>query len=96
MRDVAQCVGTTSNLETDTLWTMPTIHPNPMPSAPGDGRGEASVDFIREAIREDLRQGRFDHVHTRFPPEPNAYLHIGHAKAIWIDYGIAREFQRSF
>ncbi|MFI5384793.1 MAG: glutamine--tRNA ligase/YqeY domain fusion protein [Fimbriimonadales bacterium] len=52
----------------------------------------ATSDFIREAIREDLREGRFDHVHTRFPPEPNAYLHIGHAKAIWIDYGIAVEF----
>src|SRR2546421_10970734 len=49
-------------------------------------------DFIREAIKEDLRNGRFDHVHTRFPPEPNAYLHIGHAKAVWIDYGIAVEF----
>lgn len=49
-------------------------------------------DFIREAIREDLRTGRFDRVHTRFPPEPNAYLHIGHAKAVWIDYGIALEF----
>jgi glutaminyl-tRNA synthetase len=53
---------------------------------------EASTDFIREAIKEDLRSGRFDRVHTRFPPEPNAYLHIGHAKAVWIDYGIALEF----
>jgi len=51
-----------------------------------------STDFIREAIKEDLRNGRFDRVHTRFPPEPNAYLHIGHAKAIWINYGIAQEF----
>jgi len=50
------------------------------------------TDFIREAIRQDLESGRFDHVHTRFPPEPNAYLHIGHAKAIWINYGIAQEF----
>jgi len=49
-------------------------------------------DFIREAVREDLKTGRFDHVHTRFPPEPNAYLHIGHAKAVWIVYGIARDF----
>ncbi len=50
------------------------------------------TDYIREAIKEDLRTGKFDHVHTRFPPEPNAYLHIGHAKAVWIDYGIAVDF----
>jgi glutaminyl-tRNA synthetase len=49
-------------------------------------------DFIREAIDEDLASGRYDHVHTRFPPEPNGYLHIGHAKAIIIDYGIAEEY----
>ncbi len=53
---------------------------------------EAPTDFIREAVRDDLRMGRFDRVHTRFPPEPNAYLHIGHAKAVWIDYGIALDF----
>ncbi|MGC8863424.1 MAG: glutamine--tRNA ligase/YqeY domain fusion protein [Armatimonadota bacterium] len=50
------------------------------------------TDFIREAIKQDLASGRFDRVHTRFPPEPNAYLHIGHAKAIWINYSIAQEF----
>ncbi len=53
---------------------------------------QAAGDFIREAIRKDLKDGRFDRVHTRFPPEPNAYLHIGHAKAVWIDYGIAEDF----
>ncbi len=53
---------------------------------------EMQSDFIREAVAQDLSEGKFDHVHTRFPPEPNAYLHIGHAKAIWIDYGIAQEF----
>jgi glutaminyl-tRNA synthetase len=56
----------------------------------------AASDFIRDAVREDLAGGRFDHVHTRFPPEPNAYLHIGHAKAVWIDYGIALDFGGKF
>ena len=51
-----------------------------------------STDFIREIIKEDLQSGRFDRVHTRFPPEPNGYLHIGHAKAICITYGVAEEF----
>jgi glutaminyl-tRNA synthetase len=53
---------------------------------------QASTDFIREIIKQDLAEGRFDRVHTRFPPEPNAYLHLGHAKAIWINYSIAQEF----
>ena len=59
-------------------------------------RTDSPTDFIREAVKEDLRAGRFDRVHTRFPPEPNAYLHIGHAKAVWIDYGIAQEFDGLF
>lgn len=59
-------------------------------------RPDIASDFIREAIKEDLAIGRFDRVHTRFPPEPNAYLHIGHAKAVWIDYGIAIDFNGKF
>ena len=51
-----------------------------------------ATDFIRAQVIEDLRSGRFDHVKTRFPPEPNGYLHIGHAKAFTIDFGIAAEF----
>lgn len=52
----------------------------------------APTNFIIEAIEEDLKNGRFESVHTRFPPEPNGYLHIGHAKAISIDFGIAQKF----
>ncbi len=55
-----------------------------------------SKDFIREAIDEDLASGRFTRVHTRFPPEPNGYLHIGHAKAIIIDYGIAEDYEGKY
>jgi glutaminyl-tRNA synthetase len=56
------------------------------------GRPQPPMNFIRQAVIEDLGSGRFADVHTRFPPEPNAYLHIGHAKAVWINYGIAQEF----
>jgi len=62
------------------------------PVPPQGGEPTASTDFIREAVAEDLKAGRWDRVHTRFPPEPNAYLHIGHAKAVWIDYGVAQDF----
>lgn len=51
-----------------------------------------SVDFIRSVVQEDLSTGKRKSIQTRFPPEPNGYLHIGHAKSICINFGIAREF----
>src|SRR5947209_13127884 len=51
-----------------------------------------NLDFIREIVEEDLRTGRHSTVITRFPPEPNGYLHIGHAKSICLNFGIANEY----
>jgi len=50
------------------------------------------LDFIREIIADDLKSGRHTRIHTRFPPEPNGYLHIGHAKSICLNFGVAEEF----
>lgn len=62
----------------------------------GGGRGDAEVetggrDFIRRIIAEDLASGKHDRIVTRFPPEPNGYLHVGHAMAICLDFGVAAE-----
>src|SRR5258708_2193178 len=49
-------------------------------------------DFIRDVVAAHVQQGKYPQIHTRFPPEPNGYLHIGHAKSICLNFGIAREF----
>ncbi len=55
-----------------------------------------SRNFIEQAIDKDLAEGVYDTVHTRFPPEPNGYLHIGHAKSILLNYGLAQEYGGKF
>ena len=57
-----------------------------------DAADPSPTDFIRDRVRADLQSGKVQQVVTRFPPEPNGYLHIGHAKAICLSFGIAEEF----
>ena len=59
----------------------------------GTGAAPVQSNFIRDIILEDLKTNKYGgRVHTRFPPEPNGYLHVGHAKSIHINFGLAREF----
>lgn len=66
-------------------------------SEPEDKNTPERMDFIRQIVAEDIKTGKWNkRVHTRFPPEPNGYLHIGHAKSICLNYGIAAEFGGKF
>lgn len=58
--------------------------------------GVVSKNFIEQEIEKDLAEGVYDHVQTRFPPEPNGYLHIGHAKSILLNYGLAQKYGGKF
>ncbi len=77
----------------DVVSTLPN---NPTPSnnasVAAQQEQQPGLDFVRQVITEDLAEGRTQKVVTRFPPEPNGYLHIGHVKAICLNFGIANEF----
>src|SRR5688572_15864699 len=53
---------------------------------------ERSLNFLEEIIEEDLKNGKYKQVVTRFPPEPNGYLHIGHAKSICLNFGLTKKY----
>src|ERR1019366_8956424 len=61
-------------------------------SAAAAGTAPVPSDFIRDIVAAHFAEKRYPQIHTRFPPEPNGYLHIGHAKSICLNFGIAREF----
>jgi glutaminyl-tRNA synthetase len=65
---------------------------NPTPDSPAADDPSTGDDFIRDAVAQDLASGRSKYVMTRYPPEPNGWLHIGHAKALSIDFGVAERF----
>ena len=79
----------------DVVSTLPN-NPTPSNNASVDAaqqEQQPGLDFVRQIITDDLATGRSKQVVTRFPPEPNGYLHIGHVKAICLNFGIAQEFE---
>src|SRR5579859_72966 len=68
--------------------TIAKNNPGPAAAAPS----AAPSDFIRDIVTGHVMEKKYPQIHTRFPPEPNGYLHIGHAKSICLNFGVAREF----
>src|SRR5207248_3955946 len=100
MISVALTVGKLSSAPAQSLQKLPLISYAvpvksgmalpPKAAAEKNAQTAAPSDFIRDVVASHVAQGKYQQIHTRFPPEPNGYLHIGHAKSICLNFGIAR------